>query len=330
VAIALPALRLGSLDLDFPVVLAALAGYSDLPYRLVCRSCGAPFATSEVMLDRFLLSEGRRRRRLGRLDPADHPVGGQIMGDDPAVMAEAAVVLKEMGFDAVDLNFACPVRKVLSRRRGGFLMSMPERAVEIVRAVRRAVPDRPLMIKLRRSFSAGDSGREGFWAIARGAFEAGADAICVHARSVEQKYSGPADWTFLAEVKRAFPGRTVIGSGDVVDAPAALRMMAETGVDGAAAARGAVGNPWIFRQARDLAAGRPPFRPSLGDQRELLFRHFEMAREFYGPRRAVGVMRHFGIGYAKLHAHPKRVRMAFVEVKSAEDWRGVLDAHYIT
>lgn len=326
--IVLPALRIGSLEVDFPVVFAPLAGYSDLPYRLICRSCGAPFATTEVMLDRFLLSEGKKRRQLGRLEPADHPVGGQIIGDDPAVMAEAAAVLRETGFDVVDLNFACPVRKVLSRKRGGFLMTTPGRAIEIVKAVRRAVPDRPLMVKLRRSFAARDLEARPFWTIVRGAFDEGADAVCVHARSVEQKYSGPADWTFLAEVKRAFPGRTVLGSGDVVDAAAALRMAAETGVDGIAAARGAIGNPWIFRQARDLAAGRTPFRPSLEDQRALLRRHFEMAREFYGPRRAVGIMRHFGIGYARLHPHPKRVRMAFVAVKTAEEWTSVLDAHY--
>jgi len=323
-----PRLRIGSLELDFPVVFAALAGYSDLPYRLLCRSCGAPFATTEVMLDRFLLSEGRKRRQLGRLDPADHPVGGQIMGNDPAVMAEAAVVLREMGFDVVDLNFACPVRKVLARKRGGVLMTQPGLAVEIVRAVRKAVVDRPLTVKLRRSFSAEDRDGRAFWEIARGAFDVGADAVCIHARSVEQKYGGTADWPFLAEVKKVFPERTIIGSGDVVDAAAALRMAAETGVDGVAAARGAIGNPWIFRQARDLAQGREPFKPSLADQRALLLRHFEMAWDFYGPRRAVGIMRHFGIGYARLHPHPKKVRMAFVEVKTAADWRAVLDLHY--
>jgi nifR3 family TIM-barrel protein len=322
-------LNIGSLMIDFPVIFAALAGFSDLPYRLICRSCGAPFATTEVMLDRFLLSEGKRRRFLCRLDPADHPVGGQIMGNDPAAMAEAAAVLRELGFDAIDLNFACPVRKVLSRQRGGFMMTQPGKAIEIVRAVRAAVPDRPLMIKLRKSFAQNDPSGEAFWTIARGAFDAGAEALCLHARSVEQKYSGPADWNFLADVKRAFPERTIIGSGDVHGAADALRMMAETGVDGVTAARGAIGNPWIFRQSRELAAGHDPFKPALADQGELIRRHFGLAWEFYGERKAVGVMRHFGIGYARLHPHPKRVRMAFVAVKSAADWQAVLDAHYV-
>lgn len=321
-------LRIGRLELDFPVVFAALAGYSDLPYRLICRSCGAPFATTEVMLDRFLLAEGRRRRQLCRLDPADHPVGGQIMGNEPAVMAEAASILRDLGFDVIDLNFACPVKKVLHRKRGGFLLNEPGKVVEIVRAVRAAVPDRPLMIKLRKSFGRDDPSSAAFWTIARGAFDEGADALCVHARSVEQKYSGPADWAFLAEVKRAFPRKTILGSGDVRDAGEALRMLAETGVDGVTAARGAIGNPWIFRQARDLAAGREPFKPSLAEQRELILRHFDLAWNFYGPSKTVGLMRHFGIGYARVHPSPKKIRMAFVEVKSAADWRAVLDAHY--
>jgi nifR3 family TIM-barrel protein len=321
-------LHLGSVELDFPVVFASLAGYSDLPYRLICRACGAPYAATEVMLDRFLLSQGKRRRQLCRLDPADHPVGGQIMGNEPPVMAEAAVVLRDLGFDVIDLNFACPVKKVLARKRGGYLLKTPSLALEIVESVRAAVPDRPLTLKLRRSFAAHDPGREAFWAIARGAFEAGVDAITVHARSVEQRYSGPADWAFLAEVKRAFPGKTIVGSGDVREAADALRMMAETGVDGVSTARGAIGNPWIFRQARDLAAGREPFRPSLVEQADLMARHFDMAAEYYGLRRALGVMRHFGIGYARSHTRAKSVRMAFVAVKSEADWRAVLDAYY--
>jgi len=189
-------LRIGDLVLDFPVVFAALAGYSDLPYRLICRSCGAPFATTEVMLDRFLLSEGRRRRQLCRLDPADHPVGGQIMGNDPAVMAEAAAILRDLGFDVVDLKLRLSGKKGPEPEAGRIHDDPARETVEIIRAVRAAVPDRPLMIKLRKSFGRNDPSSSAFWTIARGAFEAGADAICVHARSVEQKYSGPADWAF--------------------------------------------------------------------------------------------------------------------------------------
>jgi tRNA-dihydrouridine synthase B len=324
----LPTLRLGTLCLDFPIVLAALAGYSDLPYRTICRGLGAPFATTEVMLDKFLLHEGKLRRHLLRSDEGDHPVGGQIMGSDPDLMAQAAVILRSLGFDVIDLNFACPVKKVISRKRGGHMMADPDGTLEVIRAVREAVPDRPLMIKLRKSFAVDDAGCEAFWAIARGAFEAGVDAICVHARAVEQMYKGEADWPFIRSVKAAFPGGTIIGSGDVRTPADALRMFAETGVDGVAAARGAIGNPWFFRQARALSEGRLPEAPTLAEQRAVMERHYELAVANYGERKAAFVMRHFGISYGRMHHHAKRIRIAFVAVRTAEEWRAVLDEHY--
>jgi tRNA-dihydrouridine synthase B len=319
---------LGSLKVDFPIVLAPLAGYSDAPYRRICFELGARFATTEVILDKFLLKDSKLRRRLVRTDKTGRPVAGQIMGNDPATMAQAAAALLELGYDVIDLNFACPVRKVLARRRGGFLMTQPGLALEIVSAVRAAVPDRPLTLKLRMSSAFADKDRSAFWTIVRGAFASGADGICVHARSVEQKYAGPAEWAFLAAVKRAFPDRTIIGSGDVHSAEDALRMIAETGVDGVAVARGAIGNPWIFGQARDLAAGREPLRPSLGEQRVVLARHYELAAAHYGETKIAPKMRHYGIAYARLHPNPKEVRKAFVKVKSAADWNAVLRKYY--
>jgi tRNA-dihydrouridine synthase B len=243
-------------------------------------------------------------------------------------MAHAAVILRELHYDAIDLNFACPGRKVLARGRGGAMMKNPGLALEIIRAVRAAVSDRPLTLKIRKSFAEADAAAASFWPIAEGAFAAGIDGICVHARSVERKYSGRADWSFLAEVKRAFPDRTVIGSGDIHSAADALRMLDETGVDGVAVARGAIGNPWIFTQIRDLAEGREPHVPDLDEQRALLERHFELAKAHYVDGRVAGLMRHFGIAYARLHPHPKEVRMAFVKVKSDEGWRAVLESHY--
>jgi len=322
------ALKIGPVTIDFPVVLASLAGYSDLPYRLLCRSLGAPFCTTEAMLDRQMLVDGRLRQRLVRLDDADHPVAGQIMGGDPAVMASAAAVLRDMGFDVIDLNFACPVRKVLARRRGGYLMDHPERAVEIIRAVLEAVPDRPVTVKLRRAFREADTGSGSFWRIAGEAFEAGAAAVCVHARAVDQKYRGRADWDFLARVRREFPGRTVVGSGDVLTPADALRMIAETGVDGVSAARGAIGNPWFFRQARDLAAGRAPQRPTFAQQRETIERHYRLACGVYGADRALKVMRNFGIYYARLLPRPARARAGILAVRTERDWRDFLDAFY--
>jgi nifR3 family TIM-barrel protein len=322
------ALRIGAVPIDFEVGLGALAGYSDLPYRLICRSLGAPYCVTEAMLDRQVLLEGKLRKRLIRLDPADHPVAGQIMGIEPETMAEAARALDAMGFDVVDLNFACPVRKVVSHKRGGALMNDPDRALATVAAVIAAVPGRPVTLKLRRSFRDDDRTHQDFWAIARGAFEMGLAAIAVHARSVEQKYAGRADWGFLAAVKREFPDRTVLGSGDVTSPAEALRMMAETGVDGVLAARGAIGNPWFFAQARDLAAGRPARRPGLDEQRGTIYRHYRLACDAYDPRRGLKILRHFSLQYAKTHPRRTELRNALVSVRTEDEWRAVIDRFY--
>jgi tRNA-dihydrouridine synthase B len=321
-------LRIGDVAIDFPVGLGALAGYSDLPYRLVCRSLGAPYCITEAMLDRQVLLEGKLRKRLIRLEPDDHPVAGQIMGVEPETMAEAARALDRIGFDIIDLNFACPVRKVVSHKRGGALMKDPDRALATVRAVVAAVPGRPVTLKLRRAFREADTAHDEFWTIARGAFEAGAAAIAVHARSVEQKYTGRADWGFLTEVKRAFPDRTVLGSGDVTSPAESLRMLADTGVDGVLAARGAIGNPWFFAQARDLAAGRPARQPGLAEQREVITRHYRLACDAYDPRRGLKILRHFSLQYAKMHPRRTDLRNALVKVRSEAEWLAVIDEFY--
>ena len=323
----LKSFSIGPLRIELPVVLAALAGYSDLPYRRLCRRLGAPYCATEMLLDRSLLVSGKLRRRLLKLTEDDHPVAGQLIGNEPGDLARAAELLCETGFDVVDLNFACPVRKALSRGRGGALMKEPAKAGEIVRAVVGAV-DRPVTLKLRSAFDRADLDHEAFWQIAEAAFDAGVAAICVHGRSVEEKYSGPADWGFLAEVKRRFPDKTIIGSGDALSAAEALRMLQATGVDAVSAARGALGNPWYFRQVMDIAAGREPYQPPIAEQRELIAWHFEQACELYGQRRGPKIMRKFGIKYARLHPEPRKVRAAFVEVNRPADWQNVLDRFY--
>ncbi len=323
-----PPLRIGRLKIGFPFVLAPLAGYTDVAYRLLCRGHSAEYAATGVMLDRLLLQDTKLRREIIKTDPADHPVAGQIMGSEPDVMARAAAVLVETGFDVVDLNFACPVRKVLARRRGGFLMQDPVRALAIVKEVIAAVPGVPVTVKLRRAFKEEDPDNAAFWAIAEGCFRLGVSAVCVHARSVECKYTGRADHAFLADVKKAFPTETIIGSGDALTAELAFNMPAATGVDGVSIARGVIGNPWIFDELRTLAAGGKPQPPALDEQRRVLLEHYELERKFFGDDKAWRRMRNFGIMYARRHPHPREVRMAFVPVKSAEAWLKVIEDHY--
>jgi len=317
---------IGPIRVASPVVLAALAGYSDLAYRKICRRLGCAYCATEAMLDTLMLADGRLRRRLVKLADDDHPVAGQIMGCTPESMSAAAVVLAEMGFDVIDLNFACPVRKVLGRRRGGWMMGQPELVIDIIGRVLDALGGkRPVTIKLRRAFHEDDLEYAAFYNIARFAYDAGVASVCVHARSVTQKYTGRADWTFLAAARREFPGRTMLGSGDVFTPADAIAMLQQTGVDGVTAARGAIGNPWFFRQVQDAAAGRELHRPTTAELRSVMEEHFRLSCELYGPRRAPKIMRKFGIKYARMHPHPAKVRLAFIHVKSQADWQAVID-----
>ena len=319
--------RIGSVRVAGPIVLAPLAGYTDVAYRLICRRRGAPFCATEMALDRCMLVSGKLRNRLVRNIEEDHPLAGQLIGGDPATMAKAAQVMVNAGVEVVDLNFACPVRKALSRGRGGHMMRDPDRAVAITRAVLAAV-ECPVTMKLRQAFYRKDDTYDSFYRIAEAGFDAGVAAICVHARSVEIRYGGSADWGFLADVKRHFAEKTILGSGDVLEPAAALAMLEQTGVDAVSVARGALGNPWFFRQVLDLADGRAMHRPTLAEQRDLLRRHFVHACEIYGPVRGPKIMRKFGIKYARIHPTPRRVRIAFAAVRRPSDWMAVLGECY--
>lgn len=325
-------LRIGSLVLDFPVVQAALSGYSDMPMRLIARRLGAPYTLCEVMLDQFILKLKPRRRNRHFLEVSDeeHPTGGQLMGADPADFAPAALRLVESGFDVIDINFGCPVKKVLGRCRGGFHLSQPAIALEIVRRVRDAVPAAvPVTVKMRRGIDDSTESREKFYEIFEGAFSLGVAAITVHGRTVLQRYIGSSRWEFLRELKAIAGNRVVLGSGDLFNAQACLDMIRYTGVDGVTCARGAIGNPWVFGQARALADGKPlPDPPSLHEQRDVICEHYRLAEELYGPVRCLPDMRKFAIKYAQLHPNHAEVRGDFCQVQDAGGWRNVLAKWY--
>jgi nifR3 family TIM-barrel protein len=323
-------LHIGSVEIGFPVVQAALSGYSDRAMRVIARRFGASYTLAEVVLDRLVNQGGKKTRRYLQIGDDEHPVGGQLMGSDPAEFGPAARQLAEAGFDVIDINFGCPVPKVLGRCRGGFLLSTPAVALEIVERVRAAVPPQvPVTVKMRRGLDDSQQSRENFFTIFDGAFERGVAAVTIHGRTVEQRYLGPSRWEFLREVRAHAPERTILGSGDLFTAQDCLDMIAQTGVDGVTAARGAIGNPWIFAQARALAAGVPsPEPPTLHEQRDVLREHFRLAEEVYGPELCGRQMRKFGIKYSQLHPEPLVVRDAFIAVKRPEDWSGVLDHWY--
>ena len=310
----LPALAIGSVQIGFPVVQAALSGYSDGPMRIVARRLGAPYTLAEVMIDRFVLNLKDRSRTRHHLLVADeeHPVGGQLMGSNPADFGPAAQQLVAAGFDIIDINFGCPVKTAVGGCRGGYHLSQPDIALEIVARVREAVPaEIPVTLKMRRGIDDSNESRERFYRILDGAFGRGAAAITVHGRTVEQKYVGPSNWDFLREVKQHAGSRTIIGSGDLFTAQACLDMLAYTGVDGASAARGAIGNPWIFQQAQALALGQPLPEPDLAEQRRVMEMHCDLCTQNADANAAHSTMRMFGIKFARLHPQHAEVRNAF-------------------
>ncbi len=325
-------LNIGNVAVGFPVVQAALSGYSDWPMRLLAREHGASYTLCEVMLDQFLVSfKDREKNRHFLFNTEDEkPVAGQLMGAEPEQFSRGAVRLAEAGFSVIDINFGCPVKKVLGRCRGGYHLSQPDVALEIVSRTRDAVPPHiPVTVKMRRGIDDTQESRDNFFTILDGAFARGVAAITVHGRTVEQRYNGPSRWSFLKEVKQHVGQRTILGSGDLFSAQDCMRMLDETGIDGLTVARGAIGNPWIFEQCRALAAGLPmPAPPTLLRQREVLARHWELAEMLYGPDRAGPLLRKFGIKYTGCHPNHIVVREDFTRIRSREEWFAVLDKWY--
>jgi nifR3 family TIM-barrel protein len=323
-------LRIGPWSFEVPFVQAALSGYSDLPMRRLARRHGAPYALNEVMLDKLVLQPGKKRRELLHVAPDDHPVGGQLMGADPEVFGPAAFELATAGYDIIDINFGCPVKKVLGRCRGGFLLSQPQTALRIVRSVVDAVGAiRPVTLKMRRGMDDTPQAEQNFFEILDGALSLGVSAVTVHGRTVQQRYVGPSRWDFLRRVKRHVGSAPILGSGDLFTADDCLRMMHDTGVDGVTIARGCIGNPWIFEDCRALWAGEPlPPPPSMARQRASIESHWNDAVSVHGGDLAGRIMRKFGIKYAEHHPCHAEVKQAFIDVKTSAGFVAVLERWY--
>jgi tRNA-dihydrouridine synthase len=247
----------------------------------------------------------------------------------------AGVTNGPAGFEAIDVNLACPVKKISKKARGGHWLAEPSGAIRILEAVREAVPSSvPCSVKMRRSFDDTPEMVENFHTIFEAAYAMGYAWTTVHARTVEQKYVGPSRWTFLKDLVQRHPDKLIFGSGDVWEAVDVVRMIAYSGVSAVSVARGCIGNPWIFRQARELLAGRPPSPPTLREQREVLLSHFDLElavmRKFrHAESHASKNMRKFAIRFATHHPKSDEVRKRFIAVNSMADWRAVIDDYYV-
>ena len=318
---------------EAPFFQAGLAGYSDTAMRLVARRHGCPFCITEAMLDYFLINGGKGLKA-AEIEPEDHPIAGQLMGSHPDEIAAGAKVLVRLGYDVIDVNFGCPVKKIKKKCRGGHLLSAPDEAAAILDAVRQAVGDAvPVSVKMRRSYDDTPEMVASFYRIFEKAIELGYAAVTVHGRTVEQKYLGPSKWPFLADLTRRYRsemerGLLIFGSGDIFSPQAIFDMIQQTGVSAVSVARGCIGNPWLFRQARQILRGEPVQAPTLAEQRKVLLEHFELAVAEHGEAVAGREMRKFGIKFAAHHPRSEQVKAAFIRVKNLVEWREVLTEHY--
>lgn len=324
-------LQIGAIELKHPFVQAALSGYSDWAMRRLAREYGASYTIAEVMIDKFVnevKGTGKTAHHF-RVDDDDHPVGAQLMGADPAMFEPAAQRLVAAGFDVIDINFGCPVKSAMGGCRGGYHLGQPHTAIEILTRVRDVVPPEiPVTVKMRRGIDDSQLSRDNFFEILEAAYEIGVASVTVHGRTVEQKYQGPSCRDFLHDVKAVAGERTVLGSGDLFTAEDCVEMLHATGVDGVTIARGAIGNPWIFRQAHALlTTGELPVPPTVFEQREALSRHFELAAQSQAesPLRA---LRKFGFKYARLHPRCAELRQAWGKLKSEDDWHRLIATFY--
>lgn len=268
-------LRYGSIRVDPPLVLAPMAGVTDRQFRLILRRVGGVgLLTMEFVSSEALTRGNERTIRMMHYCEEERPLSIQIYGSDPGRMAEAARIVEAIGADVCDINMGCPANKVLKGCAGCSLMGDLDLARRIVSTVRKAIRI-PLTVKFRAGL------REeslNYLELGRICAAEGVDAVALHPRTARQMYRGKADWSRIARLKQALP-IPVIGNGDVSTPQDALRMLRETDCDGVMIGRASMRNPWIYRQARDLMAGREPLQPTLIDRRDLILAHFRLLME---------------------------------------------------
>ncbi len=319
-------LTIGSLELDNPLVLAPLTDYSSIPLRLVCYHYGAALCHVPMVLCQSYAWQNEKTRDIVAVDPSESPVGIQLAGASPRVFARAVGQLCATGdYDLVDLNFACPARKVARRGRGGGLLREVDTLVDCAAAAVREA-NVPVTAKIRNGFD--ESSRGVHLEVGRRLQEVGVRAITLHPRTVEQGYAGLAAWEDIAELVEAVD-IPVIGSGDVRHWSDPRRMMERTGCAGVLLARGAIGAPWIFRQALEhLHTGAPPEPVLLKERRWCIERHHTLMVETFGETYGNIIFRKFIMYYSKTLPFHKRFRIELGKLASSGEFHEKIDRFF--
>jgi nifR3 family TIM-barrel protein len=279
-------MKIGTIQLDNPTVLAPLAGITNLPLRLLAKEAGCGLVCSEMVSAYGLVYGSSKTAQLMDSTPREKPLSVQLFGSDAAIVAEAARMAVAAGADIVDINFGCSVRKILKSGSGAALMGDPGKAEALLTAVRDAIQV-PLTIKIRSGWDA--SGDEAM-TLCRMAEACGVDAVAVHPRTARQGFGGCADWSLIGKIKKDIT-IPVIGNGDILTAQDALDMMAQTGCDAVMVGRGAIGNPLLFTQISDLLESRPLREITCQDRIDTMIRYLKASVLYLGEKKACYVLR---------------------------------------
>ena len=314
-------LKIGTVELENPYILAPMAGVTDLPFRLLCKEQGAGLLCMEMVSAKAIQYNNKNTKALLEIHPEELPVSLQLFGSDPDVISEIAKRIEELPFSILDINMGCPVPKIVKNGEGSALMKNPKLVYEIVRKTARAI-QKPVTVKIRKGF---DDTCINAVEIAKIIEDAGGKAVAVHGRTREQYYSGKADWDIIRQVKEAV-SIPVIVNGDVVSGESAIAIQKETGCDGVMIGRGAQGNPWIFSELLEYErTGKMPLRPSVEAIKKMMIRHAQLQMQYKGEYLGIREMRKHVSWYTSGLPNSAKLRDEINRVESYEELEQLLE-----